>query len=49
MGEYTWKLLEGMFQGRHTGQNSDGRRGGILVAAAIKIFLAKHSCALFIS
>lgn len=48
MGEYAWKLLEGKFQGRHTGQNSDRRGGGILVAAAIKIYLAKHNCALLI-
>lgn len=45
MGEYALKLRGGMLQGRHTGQNSDrgGGGGGILVATAIKIYLAKNN------
>lgn len=49
MGKYTLKWLEGMFQERHMGQNSDRGGGeGILVAAALKIYLAKNNCILFL-
>lgn len=49
MGGVALKLLEGMFQGSHEGQNPDRRgKGGILVAAAKNIDLAKNNCALLI-
>lgn len=49
MGGAALKLLEGMFQGRHKGQNPDRRgKGGILVAAPKNIDLAKNNCALLI-